>query len=180
MLLIEYVGHIGLRSLTDGHLGRHLEYFKTLNDARVASVGFIKYNASTTRINKEKNFKIKFQVILVFYRPIYFNHNFRICGTFPNSVIKLINTFKNGISHSVSNVCRCTILSLAGLSSSRLSIYQYTQRPIDYNVLYEYVEDFKLYTEGKKSLAIYFGDSHFRRNRTFNFIVSKIYVDKRS
>ena len=70
MLLIEYVGHIGLRSLTDGHLGRHLEYFKTLNDARVASVGFIKYNASRTRINKEKNFKIKFQVIFVFYRTI--------------------------------------------------------------------------------------------------------------
>ena len=68
MLLIEYFGHIGLRSLNDGHLGRHLEYFKTLNDARVASVGFIKYKASTTRINKEKNFKIKFQVILVFYR----------------------------------------------------------------------------------------------------------------
>ena len=71
MLLVEYAGHIGLRSLTDGHLGRHLEYFKTLNDARVASVGFIKYNASTTRINKEKNFKIKFQVILVFYRTIW-------------------------------------------------------------------------------------------------------------
>ena len=70
MLLIEYVGHIGLRSLTDGHLGRHLEYFKTLNDARVASDGFIKYNASTTRINKEKNFKIKFQVNLVFYWTI--------------------------------------------------------------------------------------------------------------
>ena len=67
MLLIEYVGHIGLSSLTDGHLGRHLEYFKTLNDARVASVGFIKYNASTTRINKEKNFKIKFQVIQIFF-----------------------------------------------------------------------------------------------------------------
>ena len=32
----------------------------------------------------------------------------------------------------------------------------------------------------EKSLAIYFGDSQFRRNRTFNFIVSKIYVDKRS
>ena len=60
MLLIEYVGHLCLRGLTDGHLGRHLEYFKTLNDARVASVGFIKYN--------EKNFKIKFQVILVFYQ----------------------------------------------------------------------------------------------------------------
>ena len=68
MLLIEYAGHMGHRSLTDGHLGRHLEYLKTLNDARVASVGFIEYSASTTRINKEKNFKIKFQVILVFYR----------------------------------------------------------------------------------------------------------------
>ena len=69
MLLIEYVGHIGLSGLTDGHLGRHLEYFKTLNDARVASVGFINYNASTTRISKEKkNFKIKLQVILVFHR----------------------------------------------------------------------------------------------------------------
>ena len=68
MLLIENVGHIGLRSLTDSHFGRHLEYFKTLNDARVASVGYIKYNTSTTRINKEKNFKIKFQVILDFYR----------------------------------------------------------------------------------------------------------------
>ena len=63
MLLIDvgHVGHIGLRSLTDGHL----EYFKTLNDAKVALIRFIKCNASTTRINKEKNFKIKFQVILV-------------------------------------------------------------------------------------------------------------------
>ena len=57
MLLIEYVGHIGLRILTDGQLGRHLEYFKTLNGARVASVGFIKYNASIARINKEKTLK---------------------------------------------------------------------------------------------------------------------------
>ena len=32
----------------------------------------------------------------------------------------------------------------------------------------------------EKSLAIYFGDSQFRRNGSFNFIVSKIYVDKRS
>ena len=30
----------------------------------------------------------------------------------------------------------------------------------------------------EKSLAIYFGDSQFKRNRTFNFIVSKIYVEK--
>ena len=77
MLLIEYFGHIGLRSRTDGHLGRHLEYFKTLNDARVALFGFIKYNASTTRINKEKNFKIKFQVILVFYWTIVFGVIFK-------------------------------------------------------------------------------------------------------
>ena len=78
MLLIEYVGHIGLISLTDGHLGRHLKYFRTLNDARVASVGFIKNNASTTRISKEKNFKIKFQVILVFYRTMMLKMDFRI------------------------------------------------------------------------------------------------------
>ena len=77
MILIEYVGHIGLRSLTDGHLGRHLEYFKTLNDAKVASLAFIKYNAPTTRIIKEKNFKIKFQVILVFYRTIIYHGEFR-------------------------------------------------------------------------------------------------------
>ena len=32
----------------------------------------------------------------------------------------------------------------------------------------------------EKSLAIYFEDSQFRRNMTFNFILSNIYVDKRS
>ena len=32
-----------------------------------------------------------------------------------------------------------------------------------------------LYTEGK-SLAIYFGDSQFRRNRTLNIIVSKLFM----
>ena len=31
----------------------------------------------------------------------------------------------------------------------------------------------------EKSLAIYFGDSQFRRNMTFNFIISNIYADKR-
>ena len=30
----------------------------------------------------------------------------------------------------------------------------------------------------EKSLAIYFENSQFRRNRTFNFIVSSIFVDK--
>ena len=37
-----------------------------LNDARVASLGFFKINVFTTRIHKEKNFKIKFQVLLKF------------------------------------------------------------------------------------------------------------------
>ena len=32
----------------------------------------------------------------------------------------------------------------------------------------------------EKSLAINFEDSQFRRNGTFNFIMSKMYVDKRS
>ena len=109
MLLIKYVGHKGLRILTDCHLGRHLENFKTLNDARVASVGFINYNASTTRINKEKNFKIKFQIILIFHwtimyyirdrrrkrRPNDDQHlNFHLHSTFclPKSVHKILKT----------------------------------------------------------------------------------------
>ena len=37
-----------------------------LNDARVASLGFFKDNVCTARINKEKKFKIKFQVLLKF------------------------------------------------------------------------------------------------------------------
>ena len=37
-----------------------------LNDARVASLGIFKDNVCTTRINKEKKFKIKFQVLLKF------------------------------------------------------------------------------------------------------------------
>ena len=48
------------------HLGRHLGYIEMLNDARVASLGFFKDNVCTTRINKEKKFKIKFQVLLKF------------------------------------------------------------------------------------------------------------------
>ena len=48
------------------HLGRHLEYIEMLNDARVASLGFFKDNVCTTRISKEKKFKIKFQVPLKF------------------------------------------------------------------------------------------------------------------
>ena len=52
------------------HLGRHLGYIEMLNDARVASLGFFKNNVCTTRINKEKNFKIKFQVLLVFAKNL--------------------------------------------------------------------------------------------------------------
>ena len=48
------------------HLGRHLGYTEMLNDARVASLGFFKDNIYTTRINKEKKFKNKFQVLLKF------------------------------------------------------------------------------------------------------------------
>ena len=35
MILIEYVGQIGLRRLTDGHYGRHLYYFNLLNQNNV-------------------------------------------------------------------------------------------------------------------------------------------------
>ena len=48
------------------HLGRHLGYIEMLNDAKVASLGFFKDNVCITRINKEKNFKIKVQVHLKF------------------------------------------------------------------------------------------------------------------
>ena len=47
-------------------MGRHLECIEMLNDARVASLGFFKDNICTSRIHKEKKFKIKFQVLLRF------------------------------------------------------------------------------------------------------------------
>ena len=45
-----------------------------LNDVRVASLGFFKDNVCTTRIHREKKFKIKFQVHLKFAQipPDYF------------------------------------------------------------------------------------------------------------
>ena len=48
------------------HFGRHLGYIEMLNDARVASLGFFKNSVCTTRINKEKKIKLKFQVPLKF------------------------------------------------------------------------------------------------------------------
>ena len=48
------------------HLGRHLGYIELLNDASMASLGFFKGKVCTTRINKEKKFKFKFQILLKF------------------------------------------------------------------------------------------------------------------
>ena len=107
MLLIEYVGHIGLRSLTDGHLGHHLEYFKTLNDARVASLGFIKYNAPTTRINKEKNFEIKFQVILVFYQTSTYNYLFSLEAQHKSSILFVVTI---AITKHIPEICFVDVL----------------------------------------------------------------------
>ena len=52
-----------------------------LNDARVASLIFFKDNICTTRINKEKKFKIKFQVLLKFTQilPDYIEVTFLKC-----------------------------------------------------------------------------------------------------
>ena len=52
--------------ITGFHLERHLGYIEMLNNVRVASLGFFKDNVCTTRNNKEKKFKIKFQVLLKF------------------------------------------------------------------------------------------------------------------
>ena len=57
------------------HLGRHLGYIEMLNDARVASLRFFKDNVCTTRIKKEKNFKIKFQVLLKFVQILPTNRH---------------------------------------------------------------------------------------------------------
>ena len=48
-----------------------------LNDTRVASLGFFKDKVCTTRIKKEKKFKIKFQVLLKFTQilPDYKSEN---------------------------------------------------------------------------------------------------------
>ena len=50
---------------------------------------------------------------------------------------------------------------------------------------YVMIASFKSETMGKlnilrkESSAVYFGDSQFRRNMNFNFMISEIYVDKR-
>ena len=52
---------------------------------------------------------------------------------------------------------------------------------LKFNRLVDSLPNFEyVYILREKSLAIYFEDSQFIRIRTFNFIVSKIYVDKRS
>ena len=44
------------------HLGRHLEFLKTLNDDRLSSSRILHGNALHTRIHQEKNFIPDFQV----------------------------------------------------------------------------------------------------------------------
>ena len=61
-----FLYHTIFSLIIDFHLGRHFGYIEMLNGARVASLGFFKYNVSTTRINKEKKLQIKFQVLLKF------------------------------------------------------------------------------------------------------------------
>ena len=67
-----------------------------LNDAKVASLGFFKDNVCTTRINKEKKFKIKFQVLLKFaqFLPDYY-----ICELQPIKSLILIVSFDECLKH---------------------------------------------------------------------------------
>ena len=60
------------------HLGRHLGYIEMLYGARVTSLRFYKNNVCTIRINREKKFKIKFQVLLKFPK-ILLDYNRKIC-----------------------------------------------------------------------------------------------------
>ena len=68
MILIEFVCHIGLRSLIDGHLDPIFNISK-----RSMMPEWLQLDSSSTmpkqkESTKKKNFKIKFKVILVFYR----------------------------------------------------------------------------------------------------------------
>ena len=56
---------------------------------------------------------------------------------------------------------------------TKLSVHKRTDRPTGDS------RDVYIYILREKSLAIYFGDSKCRNNRNFDFIISKIYVDKR-
>ena len=72
------ISHIFFLLIIGLHLGRHLEYIEMLNDARVASLGYFKDNICTTRINKEKKFKIKF--------PLYMRPSQGFWGTGEKSI----------------------------------------------------------------------------------------------
>ena len=60
-----------------------------LNDARVASLGFLKDNICSIRINKEKKFKIKFQVLLKFAQ-ILLDYYFRSNTYYKNKFISYL------------------------------------------------------------------------------------------
>ena len=63
-------------------------------------------------------------------------------------------------------------------SPSKLSLIFYFDMIARIHPLNKFCPYYNILRE--KSLAIYFEDTQFRRNMTFNFIVSKIYVAKRS
>ena len=49
-------------NIFDDHSGRHLDYLKILNDAKVASFRFLKGKVLATRISQEKKFEPYFRV----------------------------------------------------------------------------------------------------------------------
>ena len=96
------------------HLGRHLEYIEMLNDARVASLGFLKNNICTIRIHKEKKFKIKFQVLLKFAKilPDY-HYNIRMKSMIKNRSMVNHIILSRGIKYIYMNILTWTILKKA-------------------------------------------------------------------
>ena len=76
------------------HAGCHLEYLKMLNDAKVASVRFLKWKALVTRISQEKKFEPYFRV------PIKYPINLQ------DYYISLINS----VIHTYIHTYKCQIL----------------------------------------------------------------------
>ena len=88
-----------------------------------------------------------------------------IATKFPEGLIKIIRAKKR------EGLVKARLL---GWRNSTGEVAIFFDSHIEVNI------DWYVHILREKSLAIYFGDSQFRRNRTFNFIVSKIFVDKRS
>ena len=65
-----FLNHTIFSLIIGFRLGRYLGYIEMLNDARMASLGFFKNNVCSPESTKEKNFKIKFQVLLKFAQTL--------------------------------------------------------------------------------------------------------------